>query len=231
MCVLSTGPIENNIVPATGTRLTSNVTVRIDNRSQVFGSQVQILGYYLSSTRLLYVSELVLVDPGGTYIRNYFADLDGFEFVFELSGNSSLETQISVWGKNVHGQLVAPHRLVSGELLGINPGATGETGATGATGVTGPTGATGARGVTGATGATGVTGGTGASGVTGATGRTGATGATGTTGARGETGAFIAGKHRRFNYVLSKAFSDLRDPNLFSSSGEQESASQEAFFA
>ena len=51
-------------------------------------------------------------------IRNYFANLDAFQFVFTTSGPAAESTEISVWGKNASGQLVTTHRLVTDELLG-----------------------------------------------------------------------------------------------------------------
>jgi hypothetical protein len=53
MSLLSTGPIDNNMVA--GVRPTTQITVRVDNRSDVMFSTVSVQGY---------------------------ADLDGFEFLF-----------------------------------------------------------------------------------------------------------------------------------------------------
>jgi hypothetical protein len=191
MAVLSTGPIENNVVDGSG-RPTQRITVRLDNRNPISIYTVLIQGYYLAGTRTLYVEELFNVLPNQVITRDFYADLDGFEFVFSTGDAAVEEVQISVWGKNQSGELVTAHRLVSQELLGAEialSGVTGATGATGSTGETGVTGATGETGVTGVTGATGVTGEAGATGVTGATGLTGATGTTGVTGSTGETGA------------------------------------------
>lgn len=172
MTLLSTGPLENNAVG--GVRPTTQVTVRIDNRSNVSAYTVVLQGYYMQGgMRVLYVSQSLNVAANGSITNTYYADLDAFEFVFATSDTVDDPVQISVWGKSSTGQLVTAHRLVSAELLG-DTGVTGATGATGATGVTGLTGATGA-GVTGATGV-GTTGPTGATGVTGPTGGTGATG-------------------------------------------------------
>ncbi|OMD56935.1 40-residue YVTN family beta-propeller, partial [Paenibacillus odorifer] len=196
MAILSTGPIENNLV--SGVRPTQQLTIKADNTDSVNVASILIQGFYLSGMRALYVLELISLNPNEAITMDYFADLDAFEFVFTTTGLAEQQIEISVWGKNAAGQLVTPHRIVSSELLGASTGvtgatgitgATGETGATGATGVTGATGETGATGATGVTGATGETGATGATGITGATGETGATGATGVTGATGETGA------------------------------------------
>ncbi|AIQ49033.1 hypothetical protein R70723_26365 [Paenibacillus sp. FSL R7-0273] len=198
MSFYSTGPIENNMVA--GARPTTQVTLRVDNRSDITASNVLVQGYYLlGGVRNLYVSETLNLAPNQVITNNYYADLDGFEFLFVTPTDPPDDPiQISLWGKSSTGELVTAHRLVSAELMGEIPGVTGATGATGpagATGATGPgggepgaTGATGATGAAGATGATGVTGTTGA-GVTGATGATGTAGATGVTGATGTAGA------------------------------------------
>ncbi|MDP9699249.1 BclB C-terminal domain-containing protein [Paenibacillus intestini] len=189
MSFLSTGPIENNAV--SGVRPTQSVTVRIDNRSEVTSSTVQIQGYYMSGgLRVLYVSESLDIAPNQVITNNYFANLDAFEFTFTTTATVNDPLQVSVWGKSSTGSLVTAHRLVSSELLGETPSMTGVTGATGATGATGVTGAQGVTGATGPTGATGATGATGPAGATGgATGATGTTGATGATGLAGVTGA------------------------------------------
>ncbi|KUP22592.1 hypothetical protein AWJ19_33595 [Paenibacillus sp. DMB5] len=193
MSFLSTGPIENNMVA--GTRPTTQVTLRVDNRSSITASEVLVQAYYLlGGVRNLYVSETLTVAPNQVITNNYYADLDGFEFMFVTpTGPPDDPIQISLWGKNSAGELVTAHRLVSAELMGEVTGVTGATGATGeagATGATGPAGATGATGPgSGATGATGATGLPGATGVTGATGLAGATGVTGATGATGPTGS------------------------------------------
>ncbi|WP_339306427.1 exosporium glycoprotein BclB-related protein [Paenibacillus sp. FSL R5-0519] len=188
MSFLSTGPIENNAV--SGVRPTQTVTVKIDNRSDVATSTIQIQGYYMSGgMRVLYISETFDLAPNQVLTNNYFANLDAFEFTFTTTATINDPVQVSVWGKSSTGTLVTAHRLVSSELLGEIPSITGATGATGTAGTTGATGATGTAGTTGATGATGTAGTTGVTGATGTAGTTGATGATGTAGTTGVTGA------------------------------------------
>ncbi|MGG4130144.1 exosporium glycoprotein BclB-related protein [Paenibacillus illinoisensis] len=188
MSFLSTGPIENNAV--NGVRPTQTVTIRIDNRSDVTASSVQIQGYYMNGgLRVLYVSESLNIAPNQVVTNNYFANFDAFEFTFTTTTTVNDPVQVSVWGKSSTGSLVTAHRLVSSELLGDIPGTTGVTGATGSPGSTGVTGATGSPGSTGVTGATGSPGSTGETGATGASGSTGVTGATGSPGATGVTGA------------------------------------------
>lgn len=188
MSFLSTGPIENNAV--NGVRPTQTVTVRIDNRSDVTASSVQVQGYYMNGgLRVLYVSESFDIAPNQVVTNNYFANFDAFEFTFTTTATVNDPIQVSVWGKSSTGSLVTAHRLVSSELLGDIPGITGVTGATGSPGATGVTGATGAPGTTGVTGATGAPGSTGVPGATGTPGATGVTGATGSPGSTGVTGA------------------------------------------
>ncbi|GAB1157588.1 hypothetical protein YWY31_36130 [Paenibacillus illinoisensis] len=188
MSFLSTGPIENNAV--NGVRPTQTVTIRIDNRSDVTASSVQIQGYYMNGgLRVLYVSESFDIAPNQVVTNSYFANFDSFEFTFTTTTTVNDPIQVSVWGKSSTGSLVTAHRLVSSELLGDIPGLTGVTGATGTPGSTGATGATGAPGATGVTGATGAPGSTGVTGATGTPGSTGVTGATGAPGSTGVTGA------------------------------------------
>ena len=118
MEILSTGPIENR--PVGGVRPTQQVTVKIDNNDSVNSSTVLIQGYSLNGTRSLYVLELFTVAPNQVVTKNYFVNFDSFEFVFTTSGTAAESTEISVWGKNSAGQLVAAHRLVSSELLNGN---------------------------------------------------------------------------------------------------------------
>ncbi|MEA5025446.1 MAG: collagen-like protein [Desulfitobacterium hafniense] len=192
MAELTTGLIDN--FPVDGARPSVSVALRITNDGDSTET-VTITGYYLNGTiKEVYVLELVTVNPNEVIIREYYANLDAFEFVFSTSSETVV---ISVWGKDAEGNLVDAHRVLPAELDSLEPiivptGPTGETGATGATGETGATGATGETGATGATGETGATGPAGETGATGATGETGATGATGeigATGATGETGA------------------------------------------
>jgi hypothetical protein len=113
MAILSTGPIENN--PVSGVRPTQQVTIRLVSRTAVDSVTVSVQGYVLSTTRTLYVSEMISVAPNEAVTRNYFADLDAFEFVFGTSSEAAEEVGISVWGKQTTGQLVDAHRVVEHE--------------------------------------------------------------------------------------------------------------------
>lgn len=112
MAILSTGPIENN--PVSGVRPTQQVTIRLVSRA-ADSLTVSVQGYVLSTTRTLYVSEVISIAPNEAVTRNYFADLDAYEFVFETSTESAEQVGISVWGKQASGQLVDAHRVVDHE--------------------------------------------------------------------------------------------------------------------
>lgn len=112
MAVLSTGPIENN--PVLGVRPTQSVTIRIVNRAAVDMLVITIQGYLLGAERTLYVSEVVELAPNEVVTRNYFANLDAFEFTF-TTGDAGERAGISLWGKQADGQLVDAHRVVAHE--------------------------------------------------------------------------------------------------------------------
>ncbi|WNS43475.1 hypothetical protein [Paenibacillus sp. MMS20-IR301] len=115
MPILSTGPIENNAV--SGVRPTQTVTVRLVKRDAMGVSAVSIQGYLLNGTRTLYVSEVITIAPNEVVTRDYFADLDAFEFIFTTGEAAVEELGISIWGKNAAGELVDAHRVVSQEIL------------------------------------------------------------------------------------------------------------------
>ncbi|TYS14123.1 hypothetical protein FZC78_19970 [Rossellomorea vietnamensis] len=116
MAVISSGPIENN--PVNGTRPTTQVLVKIINTSAVSAATVLIQGYFLNGSRTLYVLEQINVGANEVVTRNYFANLNAFEYVFTTSEAGAEDTQISMWGRNAAGQLTTSHRLVSEEHLG-----------------------------------------------------------------------------------------------------------------
>ncbi|MFP7447040.1 collagen-like triple helix repeat-containing protein, partial [Bacillus infantis] len=190
MAVLSTGPIANPSVA--GARLTRTVLIKLDNRDNANSSTVLIQGYSLNGSRIAYIREQVILAPNQVVTREYFANLNAFELVFNTSGPAEANTQVSVWGRDVSGQLVAAHALVSDELLGSNgsnQGAQGPQGSTGTQGAQGPQGATGVTGSQGAQGPQGTTGAAGAQGPQGVTGAQGAAGPQGEQGPQGATGA------------------------------------------
>ncbi|HWQ41352.1 MAG TPA: collagen-like protein [Desulfosporosinus sp.] len=154
MAELTTGLIDND--PISGIRETTIFTVKVSNDDTV-EVIVQIIGYFTSGTaKIIYVQEVFVLAAGEVATRNYFANLDAFEFQFTTSSNA---VEISAWGKDIAGNLVAAHRVLPAELDPLSTevisGATGAAGATGATGAAGAAGATGATGATGAIGPTG----------------------------------------------------------------------------
>ncbi|SHN62660.1 hypothetical protein SAMN02745215_01219, partial [Desulfitobacterium chlororespirans DSM 11544] len=142
MAELTTGLIDN--FPVAGVRPSVSVAIEITNDGDSMET-VEITGYYVNgSLKEIYVLEANNLNPNEAIIKEYFADLDSFEFVFSTSSETVV---ISVWGKDTEGALVAAHRVLPAELDSLEPvmgstGATGATGSTGATGVTGSTGAT-----------------------------------------------------------------------------------------
>jgi len=126
MALLTTGLIENTLV--VGVRPTSTFEVLISNDDTVIVS-VQITGFFLTgTTKTLYVSELFNIPVGTAVVRIYFAQFDAFEFQFNTSSDA---VEISAWGKDATGKLVAAHRVLPAELNPIGSGAAGATGANG----------------------------------------------------------------------------------------------------
>ncbi|MCL6457673.1 MAG: hypothetical protein K6T85_06675 [Gorillibacterium sp.] len=114
MAVLLSGPIQNNAV--SGVRPTQQVTIKITNRDSVNFATVLIQGYILTGTRTLYALGSFGVAPNQVVTQNYSANFDAFEFIITTGGTAATQTEVSMWGKNAAGQLVAAHRLVSSEL-------------------------------------------------------------------------------------------------------------------
>ncbi|SDI15411.1 hypothetical protein [Desulfosporosinus hippei] len=112
----TTGLFENT--PVEGVRPTASIAMKIDN-DDIVGATVQVLGYYLSgTTNVLYVLELLDLSPGEVITRNYYAQFDAFKFQFEPSSQA---VEISVWGKDSAGNLVAAHRVLPSELKSLIP--------------------------------------------------------------------------------------------------------------
>jgi hypothetical protein len=113
MAFLWTGPIENS--PVLGTRPAQLVTVKLANDDVVNFYTLAIQGFVLGASRTLYVNELFTIAPNEVLTKNYFADLDAFEFVFSMIEEDEVQVGISVWGKQASGQLVDAHRVVTWE--------------------------------------------------------------------------------------------------------------------
>ncbi|MFC7372934.1 hypothetical protein ACFQPF_14860 [Fictibacillus iocasae] len=112
MAVFSTGPIENK--EADGLRETVRVVVRIVNQSSFYAA-ARVDGYVLKGTRELYAVESFSIGPQESITKEYFAELDGYEFVVQTSGEGAEDLEVSVWGKNAANLLTASHRLVTEE--------------------------------------------------------------------------------------------------------------------
>jgi hypothetical protein len=118
MALFSTGPIDNG--PILGVRQTQIVTVKAVNRDSLNPYTFVIQGFLLNGSRTMYVNEMLNLAPNQVLTRNYFADLDAFEFEFSTLDDAEVEVGISVWGKQSSGELVDPHRIVAREkYLGI----------------------------------------------------------------------------------------------------------------
>ncbi len=127
MAELTTGLIENT--PVAGVRPTTTFTVKITNDDTI-AATVFIEGFYVTGiSKTLYIQELFALAPRGVLARVYFANLDEFEFQFITSSDA---VEITGWGKNAAGELVAAHRVLPAELDPI--GSVEIIGATGATG-------------------------------------------------------------------------------------------------
>ncbi|MFC7372935.1 hypothetical protein ACFQPF_14865 [Fictibacillus iocasae] len=113
MTVFSTGPIENK---QDGTmRPTVSVVVRIVNPTSLYAT-ARVEGYVLRGTRKLYAIEAFSVGPNESIIKEYFANIDGYEFVVDTGGEAGSTLEVSIWGKNNENLLVAAHRLVTEEV-------------------------------------------------------------------------------------------------------------------
>ncbi|MDQ7092676.1 hypothetical protein REC12_03660 [Desulfosporosinus sp. PR] len=112
MAILTTGLIDNN--PILGLRPAANFQVRISNEDLAIPGTVQITGIRLigDTVKDTYVLESFAVPPNTAALRNYFADFDAFEFQFVTAG--SLE--ISAWGQDALGDLIAAQRVLPAEL-------------------------------------------------------------------------------------------------------------------
>ncbi|WP_212029770.1 hypothetical protein [Metabacillus lacus] len=115
MAVFKTGPIDNNTTD--GNRPTQSVTAVIINTSQTNAASILIQGYFLNGNRTQYVSELFRIEPNQVINREFFADFDGFEYIFTTGGSGEEGVELSIWGKNEAGEIVAAHRLVYDELV------------------------------------------------------------------------------------------------------------------
>ncbi|MFE6077756.1 hypothetical protein ACFVQB_25140 [Paenibacillus sp. NPDC057886] len=116
MAILSSGPIENNLVA--GTRPVQQITVILTNRDAANSATVLIQGYSLLGVRMLYVLEEISLTPDVVITKNYAANTNEYEFVFTTSGPAEGLVEISMWGQDGTGNLVNAQRIVADEKLG-----------------------------------------------------------------------------------------------------------------
>lgn len=112
MAFLTTGLINNTAV--LGVRPSTTIQIRISNDDLVIPGTVQITGIRLigDTVRDTYVLELFAIPANSAVVRTYTADFDAFEFQFVTSGT----IEISAWGKDAAGNLVAAQRILTDEL-------------------------------------------------------------------------------------------------------------------
>lgn len=116
MALLTTGLIENT--PVSGVRPTTNLAVRIANDDTVVTSILIEAFYVTGSTKTKYVQETISMLSGEVVNKTYYAQFDAFEFQFSPS---SASVEISAWGKDASGNLVAAHRILPAELELVGP--------------------------------------------------------------------------------------------------------------
>ncbi|MFC7373100.1 hypothetical protein ACFQPF_15780 [Fictibacillus iocasae] len=121
MQLLTTGAIENSSV--NGLRPTNEVIIILKNNDG--NNAVNIQGYYLTDTQNQYVQEVFSMVPYQVSIREYQTQFDAFEFKFSVESGTDID--ISVWGKDAEGNLVASHRLVPAELSVVQSATTAVT--------------------------------------------------------------------------------------------------------
>lgn len=111
MTLLTTGLIDNAAV--SGVRPSASLSLLISNNDTI-SVTVQIEGFFQSgTTKVMYVQEVFNLAPGNVAQRSYYADFDAYEFQFTVSSEA---VDISVWGKDSAGNLIAAQRLVAEEL-------------------------------------------------------------------------------------------------------------------
>lgn len=110
MARFSTGPVDNQS-EAEG-RLAQLLTLKAVNRDSVNAGTVLIEGFIISGSRTLYVQELVSLSPNQVLSRNYFCNVDTYEFLLTTGDAAESAIEVSLWGKDSAGNIVAAQRLV-----------------------------------------------------------------------------------------------------------------------
>lgn len=91
----------------TNERVTQRITI-IDNQSIMSSLTIEIQAYDLSDTRTLYVQEGITIQPNEVVTREYFADLDGYEFIFSKWCRRRVGTSICMRKKFILSNLSCP---------------------------------------------------------------------------------------------------------------------------
>lgn len=111
MANLTTGLIDNPLVGVA--RPAATIRVRISNDDLALAGIVIITGIFLvGDTKTTYVLEQFAIAPNTAAVRNYTANFDAIEFQFVTAG----DLEISAWGLDATGNLVAAQRVLPAEL-------------------------------------------------------------------------------------------------------------------
>ncbi|MDR3601834.1 MAG: hypothetical protein P4L49_15340 [Desulfosporosinus sp.] len=104
MPYLTTGLLANTSVE--GIRLNSILSVNISN-DDTSTVAIQIEGFFQNgTTKAKYVEEFFTLTAGTLALRNYYVPFNAFEFVFFVSSQA---VEVSVWSKDVSGNLISTH--------------------------------------------------------------------------------------------------------------------------
>ena len=98
---------------------------------------IEIKGFYMKgTTKIEYVSDLLYVDAGNMFSRQYYVQYDAFEFQFI---SSSQAVEVSAWGINSVGQSTSSYSVKPVEVddIVVSVGAVSSTGGIGSTEPTG----------------------------------------------------------------------------------------------
>ena len=113
MPYLTTGLLDNTIVAID--RPSSTLLVEISNEDTSTVA-IQIEGFLQNGAKKVkYVDEFFTLAAGTVTQRNYYTPFDVFEFQFFVSSQAA---NLSVWGKDVAGNLTSAYRVVTEE---VNP--------------------------------------------------------------------------------------------------------------
>ncbi|MFZ3101145.1 MAG: hypothetical protein WA131_11785 [Desulfitobacteriaceae bacterium] len=108
MPYLTTGMLGNTSVE--GVRQSSTLSVNISN-VDTSTVAIQVEGFFQSgTTKMKYVEEFFTLKAGTVALKNYIVPFNAFEFVFFVSSQA---VKVSVWSKDVNGNLTSAHLVVA----------------------------------------------------------------------------------------------------------------------